>query len=335
MTPDSTVSPASRGRAMTPDLFEELGHIAIGSRMKRLTDWMYQGVSEAYRDASFPFEPKWLTLFLALAKRGPQSVVELADAINVSHPAINALAGDLIKKGFLESARDPEDKRKRMLTLTAEGKALYQQLEPFWTAVSQVVEKILVSADATDLLTVLSRVESVMREEPFYKRIMTEWKSHQAEQVRIVTFQAKYRPAFEALNREWIEADYVMEPMDIAHLERPESEILEPGGEIFFALFKGEVVGTCAMIKLEEPGCYELAKMAVSPSAQGLSLGRSLLTESLNWCRRQGAQKVRLETVSKLYKALNLYYSVGFKALPIGPDYPYERGDLLMELDLV
>ena len=48
-----------------------------------------------------------------------------------------------------------------------------------------------------------------------------------------------------------------------------------PGGAIFMAAVDGEVKGCCALMHHGD-GRFELAKMAVDPSAQGLGLGAAL-----------------------------------------------------------
>jgi N-acetylglutamate synthase-like GNAT family acetyltransferase len=63
-----------------------------------------------------------------------------------------------------------------------------------------------------------------------------------------------------------------MEASDYKMLDHPEEYIINKGGHIVFALLN-EVVGTCALIKTsDEPLIFELAKMAVSPKAQGKRL---------------------------------------------------------------
>ena len=93
------------------------------------------------------------------------------------------------------------------------------------------------------------------------------------DNLKIVPFNKDYKPAFEFLNRAWIEEYFVMEEEDLKTLQNPESYVLEKGGEVFFAILDGEVVGTAAMIQTDK-GIYELAKMAVARQFQGLGIGK-------------------------------------------------------------
>ena len=69
------------------------------------------------------------------------------------------------------------------------------------------------------------------------------------DKLKIVPFNTDYISAFEKLNREWIEEYFIMEEEDLMTLQNPESYVMERGGEIFFAVLDGDVVGTAALIK--------------------------------------------------------------------------------------
>src|SRR5690242_3847361 len=64
----------------------------------------------------------------------------------------------------------------------------------------------------------------------------------------IVPYRQEFRSAFERLNREWIETWFEVEDADREVFRNPEATILAAGGQIFFVLRKGEVLGTCAVI---------------------------------------------------------------------------------------
>jgi hypothetical protein len=63
----------------------------------------------------------------------------------------------------------------------------------------------------------------------------------------VVTYRDEYREHFEALNREWIERWFHLEPRDLAALGDPRGTYLAGGGEVFFVLADLEVRGTCAL----------------------------------------------------------------------------------------
>ena len=61
----------------------------------------------------------------------------------------------------------------------------------------------------------------------------------------------------------WIEKYFVVLPSDEFVLTNPTESIIDKGGYIYFAKVDNEIVGTFAMIKVDEY-IYEIAKMAVT-----------------------------------------------------------------------
>ncbi len=139
--------------------------------------------------------------------------------------------------------------------------------------------------------------------------------------------------AFRRLNDEWISRYFALEAKDEDTLADPRQAILEHGGRIFFAVRQGMTVGCCALLAMG-PGEYEVAKMAVTESARGAGVGRSLLDRAIAEARASGATRLYLETNRKLAPAIQLYESLGFRHIPparIEPS-PYARADVYMEL---
>lgn len=152
--------------------------------------------------------------------------------------------------------------------------------------------------------------------------------------IEITTFRPEFLPAYSALNREWIERYFKIEPMDIAQLERARENILDQGGEIFFVVEDGQAVGTCAMVP-HGPGCYELAKMAVAPSTRGKGYGDLLMRKCIAWARAKDAAKIILLSNTVLEPAITLYTKHGFRTTQLGPHPDYERCNIEMELVLL
>jgi GNAT superfamily N-acetyltransferase len=63
------------------------------------------------------------------------------------------------------------------------------------------------------------------------------------------------------------------------------------------------------------PGEFEVAKMAVTESAQRNGGGRRLLEKTIAEARSAGAHRLYLETNRKLVGAIRLYESPGFRHL--------------------
>lgn len=150
----------------------------------------------------------------------------------------------------------------------------------------------------------------------------------------IVQYEKKYQETFKALNVEWISTYFKMEEADYKALDNADNYIIKNGGCILIALLNNEPVGVCALIKMSDPEYdYELAKMAVSPKAQGKRIGWLLGQEIIEKAKLLGAKKLYLESNTILAPAISLYYKLGFTEVT-GRATPYERCNIQMELVL-
>ncbi|SNS92412.1 Acetyltransferase (GNAT) family protein [Ekhidna lutea] len=150
--------------------------------------------------------------------------------------------------------------------------------------------------------------------------------------IEIVNYLPKHARAFKELNEAWINQYFEMEESDRNMLDDPQGYIIEKGGAILIATLNDKTVGTCALVKMKEK-TYELAKMAVSPKAQGQKIGWKIGLATIEKARDLGADTIYLETNSVLKPAINLYYKLGFKDTE-GYCSPYARCNVQMELKL-
>lgn len=149
----------------------------------------------------------------------------------------------------------------------------------------------------------------------------------------VIKYDPRFLQSFVELNRQWIEQYFELEAMDLAQLRNPDEFILNPGGEIFFVLEGESVLGTCAMVP-HGPGCYEVAKMAVSPSARGRGVGDVLMQTCLDWARDKGANRIMLLSNTILEPAISLYKKHGFQVVHLGSHPDYDRCNIEMKIDL-
>ncbi len=151
--------------------------------------------------------------------------------------------------------------------------------------------------------------------------------------VQIINFTPEYHAAFRDLNIEWINKYFVMEAADYKGLDNPD-KILDNGGAIFMALYQGQPVGTCSLVKIiSGPYDYELSKMAVSPTVQGKGIGWLLGKTIIEKAKALDGKTLFIESNTKLKPAINLYRKLGFKKIPQFTSV-YERSNIQMVLEL-
>lgn len=151
-------------------------------------------------------------------------------------------------------------------------------------------------------------------------------------QIQIVDYKPEYAEAFKTINQEWIEQYFEMEEMDRKALEHPKDYILDKGGHISVALLDKKPVGVCALIKMHHTDFdFELAKMGVSPKAQGKGAGYQLGMAVIDKAKDLGAKAIYLESNTILQPAIKLYHKLGFVEIT-GMETPYKRCNIQMEL---
>lgn len=151
--------------------------------------------------------------------------------------------------------------------------------------------------------------------------------------MEIIPFERRYAKDFRDLNIEWLEKYFWVEPHDEEVLGKPEKYIIEPGGMIFFVRDQRNIIGTVALMKMEE-GVFELTKMAVVPAARGKNIGQRLMNYTLDYARSKGWRMLIIYSNRKLENAIHIYKKYGFREIPIEKNNPYARGDIKMELPL-
>lgn len=316
------------------DFFERTGKMAIGSRLRVLTEKLTRDAASIYGLYGVDLKPKWFPVFYSLTDEKPKSVTAIAREIGQSHPSVSTIVKEMIKAGIIEEVDDKADRRCTLITLTEYGKSLSQELIAQLRDVERAVEQISAECD-NDLWAAIADWEKALSRKSILERVKEIKEHREQSEVEIVEYQLQYKKTFYELNRKWIEQYWELEPHDIEVLENPEKYILEKGGHIFVALYNGFPVGVCALSPMPNESGYdfELAKLAVNNSIQRKGIGRRLCEAVINKARELGGEKLFLESNTWLKPAIALYRKLGFKELP---EYhpAYARGNIQMELSL-
>jgi GNAT superfamily N-acetyltransferase len=149
----------------------------------------------------------------------------------------------------------------------------------------------------------------------------------------IVDYDESLAGDFYAINAQWIEAMFTLEPTDRDTLSRPQETIIAPGGVILFVKSAEHgIVGACALKKTAK-GVFELTKMGVLETARGLKAGEFLLHAILKRAAVMKIDTLYLLTSKKCEAAIHLYEKLGFvHDAAIMRDYgmQYQRCDVAM-----
>lgn len=84
-----------------------------------------------------------------------------------------------------------------------------------------------------------------------------------------------------------------------------------PEGALVLALLNGKSAGCVALRRLAEDTC-EMKRLYVRDTCRGYGLGRQLAVMIMDEARRLGYARIRLDTLTTMLEANQLYESLGF-----------------------
>ncbi len=313
------------------DFYDFTGKMALGSRLRRLSEQMTEQAAGIYDLYQIDLQPKWFPVFYSLSPTIEKSITQLAQEIGHTHPSVSQIVREMAAKGYIIEKKGEIDGRKNFVLLSPAGQQMREKMQPQLDDVTTAIEKAMKETHH-DLWKAIAEWELLLEQKSLLHRVREEKKIRESRQVQIVDYNPTYQTAFRQLNEEWITKYFRMEESDYKALDHPREYILDKGGHIYMALYKGEPVGACALIPMPDGG-FELAKMAVSPKAQGLGIGYLIGQACIEKARALGAPRVYLESNTALKPAISLYHKLGFRKAA-GPPSPYERANIQMELPL-
>jgi len=312
------------------DTLKSLGEISMGSRLKRLSDYLMKETQSLYKQQGIDFDPFLFPAFYSIAASKKTTNTALYESLKTSQPAVTQTINKLQDRGLINLDSHPQDKRKKLISLSEKGTRLFYQLQPLWKIIDEVV-KLYSTSSATTLIGHITHFEDALKKGLVMKTINARIQNELA--IKVSPYQEVHKKFFYDLNIEWLETYFYVEDFDREVLSNPETYILNLGGHIFFALEGKQVVGTVALM-YKEPGEFELTKMAVSPEHRGKKIGQKLMQHCIDFGTENNFKKLFLYSNTLLENAIYIYRKYGFQEIPVEPDSPYERSNIKMELPL-
>lgn len=312
-----------------PDILEDLGHLALGSRLKRLAERMQADALKIHQRAGLVTQPSHFPMLAALDRYGDLTVNEAVEALGISQPAVTRCLSSLVDLGMVETTPSQTDRRQKTISLSGTGKeAVAVMKRDVFPSVERAATELCAGPPA-EFLDQLKRIEDAMDEQSLLSRA--------TQGLRIVGYSDERAPLFYSINEEWVSDMFRMEETDKRVLSDPKTHIIDKGGDILFVA-AGDlgIVGTCALMQLQ-PGVFELTKMGVMSSARGKKAGEYLLAKTLERARQMDMKELFLLTNKKCAAAIHLYEKLGFEhSADIMQRFGarYQRCDVAMSYDL-
>jgi len=152
------------------DLIAGLGHLALGTRLKRIGEALQAGVGEVLSAHRIAVQPAHIPILVALRQSGGMTVGELAVLLGQSQPGISRSLRDVADRGLVRLSPG-RDRRVRTARLTAGGQSLMEEIETvLFPRVRAAAEALCAGLDG-GLLKQLGELDHRLARQPFAQRI--------------------------------------------------------------------------------------------------------------------------------------------------------------------
>lgn len=162
--------------------------------------------------------------------------------------------------------------------------------------------------------------------------VVSEPKAH-GDRIEIIEYNDDLKEPIKTLNYEWLEKYFRVEKGDERSLNNPKEEIIDKGGFIYYARINDQIVGTASLLRKTDD-IFEVGKMGVTESAQGLGIGTLLLEHCLNIAEQKAIAQLILYSNTMLDSAIHMYRKYGFTETELEQGL-YERANIKMEKVLI
>jgi len=155
---------------MVDDIVEQLGHLALGTRLKRLGERLQAETTRFIDARGLPVPASQFPLLAALDRQGGLTVGELAEAVGVSQPGVTRSVARLAEQGLITVTHESADRRRRSVQLTAAGDDVVARARAdIWPHVEAAVVDICDGLDGP-LLAQLAEIEARLDATPLDRR---------------------------------------------------------------------------------------------------------------------------------------------------------------------
>ncbi|WP_196894742.1 MarR family winged helix-turn-helix transcriptional regulator [Aureivirga marina] len=155
---------------MENDIFRELKYLAFTARLKRISDNMLYNAKDLYKELELDIDPNWHLIFMMFKEKDTLTMTEIADAFQISQPAVIKIINKMKQKEYLISTKDATDSRKQLLQLSAKAKENLPKLEKVWEAGRKSIMEILEGNET--ILEQLDEIENQISKMNYKQRVL-------------------------------------------------------------------------------------------------------------------------------------------------------------------
>src|ERR1700756_1186388 len=207
------------------NFYNKVGKMAIGSRLRGLSDLVTADAAQLYHIYGVDIQPRWWPVFYSLTQTIENSITAIGNEIGQTHASVSQVVREMAKQGFVTERKNKHDKRKNFVSLTDKGKAAAMKLNDQHKDVSSAIDKAF-SESQYDLWKAIEEWEYLLEQKSLLRRVQEEKKKREGSMVQIIDYTPEHKCAFKQLNEEWIRQYFKMEESDYKALDHPDDYII-------------------------------------------------------------------------------------------------------------
>lgn len=155
---------------MVEDVVRALGYLCLGTRLKRIGERLQADTQKIVDTFDGPVQPALYPPLAALDRLGPLGIGELAEALGITQPGATRSVSELTKMGLVAAEQPPDDQRRRVITLTAAGRAVVEEGKTvIWPRIEAAVADLCRNLPGA-LLDQLAAIEDRLSDRPLNRR---------------------------------------------------------------------------------------------------------------------------------------------------------------------
>jgi DNA-binding MarR family transcriptional regulator/N-acetylglutamate synthase-like GNAT family acetyltransferase len=238
------------------------------------------------------------------------TVRELRDRLGLDSGYLSRLLRNLQDRGQVVVEPDPDDRRRRRVSLTSKGSSTYRRLDDRSERMAEEILQALSDRQRSRLTAALATADLLVR----------------AATIQLRRVDPQSAPAQQAVHRYFAELNRRFpNGFDAATARAAEpSLVVDDTAAFIVATSDGQPVG-CGGVQQVAAQTGEIKRMWVDPEWRGAGLGSRLLRHLEATAADLGYQTVRLDTNATLTEAIALYERAGYRHISRYNDNPYAQ----------
>lgn len=300
-----------------------------------------------------PFSLTEVRTLYELAHRERSTAVELCKELGLDAGYLSRILRKFEKQRLIEKTVSRRDARQSLLSLTREGRKVFDPLEARSNKQVSAILRKLLPTQQENLVRAMETIESILAQSTPALRTVKQKVAERTERGEDRNAQRKsvarsgetrgfalrpHKPG----DMGWVVHRHgVLYSEEYKYDERFEalvasivSEFIEnydPARErCWIAESNGQIVGSVFLVEKSKT-VAKLRMLLVEPSVRGMGIGKRLVAECIRFAREAGYKTMVLWTQRELTAARKIYQNAGFQLVDEKPHQSWGRDDLVAE----